>query len=173
MTDVLDPCFNCARGWHHQCEKKNCIACHGASALDATPGHSQPPAASEVQRVIDVAVEEPVEPQVDPHLKHFAQQLLISLKVNAMLSGEHAPPAIPVNCPEHGWATTPIVTCNRCLQMFPVLAFLQGPQSPPNGGVQTEVERVQFCDCGLQHYRARCPVCENQIDQSPQGESHG
>lgn len=150
---ATEPCFNCSRNWHHQCEQKDCRKCHGSDRIDA--GKTEPPAAPEVPK-------EP--PQGDPALAKFAQQLLISFKVNAFLSGENAPLAIPVNCPEHGWVTTPLITCNRCLRIYPVLAFALPEQKASSPDAERTNEAVIFCDCGLRYYHARCPLCEGQVD---------
>ena len=153
MADVIEkiPCFNCSRGWHHQCEKEDCRVCHGADSKDA--GKCEPP-----------VIEAPAPRKIDPHLAHFAQQLLISFRVNAFLSGEKAPLAVPVNCAEHGWVTTPLITCNRCLRIYPALAFALPEQKAATGQELTN-EAVIFCDCGLQYYHARCPLCEGQVDR--------
>lgn len=143
------PCFNCSRGWHHQCEKNDCRVCHDADSVDA--GKTEPPPA-------------PIHPKVDPSLARFAQQLLISFKVNAFLSGENAALAVPVNCAEHGWVTTPLVTCNKCLRIYPVIAFALPEQRAASGQEQIN-EAVIFCDCGLQYYHARCPLCEGQVER--------
>jgi hypothetical protein len=108
---------------------------------------------------------------MDPALSKFAQQLLISFKVNEFLSGKNAPLAIPLNCEHHGWVTTPLITCNRCLRIYPALAFALPEQRASSGQEQTN-EAVIFCDCGLRYYHAKCPLCEGQVDHIVEQPEH-
>lgn len=164
---MTEPCFNCARDWHHACNLKDCRKCHGSEFIDA--GKPTPEPAR--QTILEV-VPEPTEPEPvaggDPFLRTFAQQLMISFRVNAFLCGQKADPAVPVNCPEHGWVTTPLITCNKCQNVYPVVAFAMAEQKPATG--PTENEALTFCGCGLRYYHARCPLCEKQVVDAEQND---
>ncbi len=161
-----EACFNCARDWHHACELKDCRKCHGSAYVD----HGKPTPEVAHQTVLEVVPDAPEPEPVlagDPFLRTFAQQLMISFRVNALLCGPKADPAIPINCPFHGWITTPLITCNKCQNIYPVVAFAMADQKPASGQ-PTENEPLTFCTCGLQYYHPRCPLCEKQVGDAEQ-----